>query len=100
MLKAVLGIFLLVATVDGVSMQPALNPGDKLLILRRWPVRWLRKGQIVVFTPCIGQAAKHNAKKGRKSVKRIIALPGDTAVGYTKAPLEIYPMELRNVSFG
>lgn len=32
-----------------MSMLPSLNEGDRVLVWRYWPKRWLRKGQIVIL---------------------------------------------------
>ncbi len=38
----------IVITVNGESMEPTLIGGDRVLLLRFWPHRWLRQGQIIV----------------------------------------------------
>jgi signal peptidase I len=60
---------LLLVTVDGLSMLPTLDNGQRVLVWRGSPDR-LRQGQIVVF----GSAS--DASDGLL-VKRLIALPGD-----------------------
>jgi len=45
---AFIRVFLVIITVQGYSMYPALLPGDRLLVLRHWPSKGLHKGQIVV----------------------------------------------------
>lgn len=62
---------LLVTTVDGTSMEPALRPGDRLLVRR---TRRVRAGQVVVFRP----PSRPGARPGRVLlVKRAVAVPGD-----------------------
>ncbi|MEU4572837.1 MULTISPECIES: signal peptidase I [Nonomuraea] len=58
-----------IVVVDGISMAPALLPGDRLL-LRRTRLARLRRGQIAVL--------RHPAEPGHL-VKRVAALPGDPA---------------------
>ena len=52
--------------VEGESMAPALQPGDHLLALRRWP---LRRGDVV--------ALRDPRDPHRALVKRVAALPGE-----------------------
>ncbi len=49
-------------------MLPTLCPGDRALVIRYWPIRWLRRGQIVLVV-----------SEGRSEIylKRVVALPGD-----------------------
>jgi signal peptidase I len=54
--------------VDGVSMEPTLRPGDRVLVRRMRPHR-LRRGQVVVFA--------HPGGDTPYLVKRAVALPGD-----------------------
>jgi signal peptidase I len=61
----------LIVTVEGASMEPALSSGDRVLALRRWPARWLRRGQIVIVQP--GQPAL----PASTYIKRVAGLPGD-----------------------
>jgi signal peptidase I len=37
-----------VAIVSGNSMYPTLKEGEHLIVIRYWPKRWLRKGQVVI----------------------------------------------------
>jgi signal peptidase I len=55
----------LVITVQGPSMRPTLQPGDRLLV-RRQSARQVRTGQIVVLTTGIYTI-----------IKRVAAAPGD-----------------------
>ena len=52
-------------TVQGDSMRPAFEPGDRLVAIRPWP---LRPGQVV---------ALRDPRDGRLLVKRIAAVDGD-----------------------
>lgn len=60
----------LVVTVAGVSMEPALRPGDRVLIRRHRRVR-VQIGDILVFRDPDGQQA----------IKRIAAAGGDAVPG-------------------
>ena len=59
--------FTLVVTIHGRSMQPSLNPGDRVLVLRHWPKRWLRHNHVVLL----------NMPQQSTAIKRIIGLAGD-----------------------
>jgi signal peptidase I len=59
----------LVVTVDGISMQPAYAPGDRLLV-RRTDLWSIRRGQVVVV-------AATGLVDVDMLVKRVAALPGD-----------------------
>ena len=71
---------LLVVVIEGASMVPTLHYGDRVLVWRPWPRRWLRRGRIVVV--------EHEADRARARwpspqepalyVKRVVGLPGDT----------------------
>lgn len=77
--RKVLGI----VQVEGPSMWPTLKNGDRVLALRYWPARWLRRGQIIVTRfPPHGQYQVFHPKAARGAVfiKRVAGLPGDTVV--------------------
>ena len=85
----VLGIVLLiwallvVVTVENHSMSPTLKHGDRVLVLRYWPDRWLSRGQVVLIWPWLHSSRNARAWGQLKIVpyiKRIVALPGDTIV--------------------
>jgi signal peptidase I len=73
LLLALLSATLIVVTVHGDSMAPALLPGDRVLVLRRWATRRLKRGDVVV-------ARVDLPLGGRLLIKRIGALGGDRAV--------------------
>lgn len=64
-----------VVTVQGQSMAPTLLAGDRLLVCRCWPTRWLRRGHLVLIGPPEG-----GADASPWFIKRLVGLPGDTLV--------------------
>ncbi|HYO50993.1 MAG TPA: signal peptidase I [Chloroflexia bacterium] len=76
---------IMVVTVRGPSMSPAFEHGDRVLVFRYWPRRWLRKGQVVILWPWL-QRGTSIYKGGRLKtglspfVKRIAGTQGDTLV--------------------
>ncbi|GAB4203801.1 MAG: hypothetical protein OHK0022_28380 [Roseiflexaceae bacterium] len=74
---AVLRSAMLVVVVEGHSMVPTFANGDRVLVLRRWPRRWLRRGQIVlVRRALIGPPAARAPEEF--FVKRVAGMPGET----------------------
>lgn len=85
-LLAVVGVWVrrryVVVTVEGTSMVPTLNDGDRVLVRRR-RIDQVSRGDVVVLEP--PQApAKHDILEpppgpdGRRwNIKRAVALPGD-----------------------
>ncbi|KAF2879234.1 hypothetical protein ILUMI_26936 [Ignelater luminosus] len=77
-----------VARVDGISMQPALNPdktSDDYVFLNRWAVRSqdIQRGEIIsLISPKDPEL---------KIIKRVVGLQGDLVVtlGYTRAVVKI-----------
>jgi signal peptidase I len=59
--------FLVVLQISGDSMLPTLSENDKVLALRYWPTRWLKKGHIVVVS----------IPREGIYIKRVVALPGE-----------------------
>lgn len=63
-------------------MYPTLVPGDRILVLRRYPTNWLRKGKIVLLKmehqepPLPG----FNSSPSTLYVKRIVGVGGETLV--------------------
>jgi hypothetical protein len=65
-----------VVTVDGISMTPALNPGDRLLVGPLW--RPPRRGEVVTLRPPQPLPAGHAHPW---MVKRVAAVAGDAVPG-------------------
>ena len=77
LLLAVLPATFIIVTVRGSSMAPSLLPGDRVLVLRRWATRRLKRGDVVV--------ARVSLPPGeRLLIKRIGALGGDRAVSQNR----------------
>ncbi len=77
---------LLVVTVKGRSMAPTLQEGDRVLVLRKWPARWLGKGVVIVVRPWSQDATTQQGPRKKAPVpfiKRVIGLPGDTLETFT-----------------
>lgn len=68
---------LLVVTVENRSMVPTLEAGDRVLMIRHWPARWLRKGQIVLIEAGRGATAGPTLFAVKPYIKRIVALGGE-----------------------
>lgn len=71
---------LVVVTVVGQSMTPALQTGDRVLVLRYWPSGRLRIGHIVLVWPWGMAPSGPKPFSETPYIKRIIGLPGDTLV--------------------
>ena len=70
---------LLIVTVEGTSMIPTFNPGDRLLVMRFWPKRLVRKGHIVVGNLPFGQYSPF-LEENPLFIKRVVALPLESYV--------------------
>lgn len=70
-----------VATVDGLSMSPMLQPGDRLLVLTRQCMQIRREALVLVDPPPLprwGDLAPTGSFPRQKwMVKRVAAIPGD-----------------------
>lgn len=72
---------ILVVTVDGPSMQPSLKDGDRVLALRIWPGRCLRKGYIVLIAPWLKPGDSRKVSDvGLPFIKRVAGVAGDTII--------------------
>lgn len=79
-----LRIGMVVIKVQNYSMAPALRDGDRVLVLRYWPARWIRKGQIVVVLPWLAKANRRLLTDRKLHIvpfiKRVVGISGDTVV--------------------
>jgi signal peptidase I len=79
---ATLRLCFLIVTIRGPSMIPALNPGERALILRYWPRKWLKQGDIVVISAQdLAITADLDFPEGLY-IKRVVGLPGDSVTNY------------------
>jgi signal peptidase I len=63
----------IMVTVRGLSMTPTLQHGDRVLVLRTWAARRLRRGDVVIAKPPLPGGE-------RLWIKRVRAVQGDRAV--------------------
>jgi len=73
--------------VVGTSMEPTLREGAWVLV-RRVPLRRVRRGQVVVFAPLHRIGA---AEDPPWLIKRVAALPGDPMPAGVRSPDELVP---------
>jgi signal peptidase I len=80
---------LIIVTVQGSSMLPTLQPGDRVLVWRHYLFRWLKAGQIVLvrrqpapFTEAMPENVYLNLSALPPFIKRVVGLPGDKVVTY------------------
>lgn len=70
---------LTVVTVENVSMSPALEHGDRVLVLRLKAAKWwLRKGLIVLLSPKYIASDSPTHPETVSYIKRIMGLDGET----------------------
>jgi signal peptidase I len=69
---------LVVIMVYGQSMAPALQHGDRLLIVRRWLTRRPSKGQIVVVTLDMHRPGATLFQHENYYIKRVVAVGGES----------------------
>lgn len=70
--------FFFLVDVQGKSMQPTLQHGDKMLALRFFPARWLRKEQIVVLRFRAEEDLGIRSQYAQLYIKRLVGLPNET----------------------
>jgi signal peptidase I len=64
-------------------MNPTLRDGDRVLVLRYWPLTWLRRDHIVVskVSNALELTPQLRSKLAKEHyIKRIIGMPGDTLI--------------------
>jgi len=86
LLVILLRSFFVVAIVKQESMTPTFKDGDAVLVIRRWPTRWLRKGQIVLIQPPCSLPSPEPFEV-IPFIKRIVGLPGDSIPNVGRYPL-------------
>jgi len=70
---------LVVVTVECQSMSPSLESGDRVLVCRSFPTRWLRKGQIVIAWPyTLPTDGAGPFGVPQAFIKRIVAMPNES----------------------
>lgn len=81
---------LIVVTVQGSSMFPTLENGERVLVWKYWPARWLQRGQIVVISGFnLHEGIKETAANSLY-IKRVVALPNDTLTSHISDLSEPY----------
>ncbi len=69
---------MVVCTVENVSMSPTLEPGDRVLVVRDWPDRWLRRGNIVLVWLSHTPSDRLTLAEIKPHIKRAVGIGGDT----------------------
>lgn len=83
---------LIVVTIQGQSMLPALNEGDRVLALRHFMRSWIRTGRIVLVNPS-GEGWGEQARPVLQ-IKRVVALEGERAASLAGEACQIPPCHL------
>lgn len=69
---------LIIITVQGQSMSPTLEPGERVLALRLLLPRWIQKGHIVVFQQSLAYEGPNVLPPSLNLyIKRVVALGGE-----------------------
>jgi signal peptidase I len=90
-LTVLLGVarrLLLVVTVNGPSMEPALAPGDRMLVIRGG--QFVRVGRVVVLRPVDSQ----RGERPYLQVKRVAAVSGDPVPESVRGVVNAVPGDL------
>lgn len=75
---AIIKAVFVVVNVKGQSMSPTLKHGDRVLVIRNWPITWLRNNQIVIVRPWAHSTHAGGVFIENLFLKRIVGMPGDT----------------------
>lgn len=70
--------YLAVVTVENVSMLPTLEPGDRMLVVRHWPNKWLHRGDIVLVWPSRTSPIGPTLLEVKSYIKRVVGLGQET----------------------
>jgi signal peptidase I len=78
---------LVIVTIQGGSMRPTLQPGERVLVWRHYLPQWLKRGQIVLVWPATMPPVDSTSRVRNPNlfaitplIKRVVALPGDVIV--------------------
>lgn len=94
MLRALANALFIVLAVEGQSMTPAFEHGDRVLAICKWPHRWIKRNCVVVVSP--GEIPlKYRRKDGALDlyIKRVTAVAGDVVVTYADEVSDTQPCE-------
>ena len=72
-------IFVLI-TVKGLSMNPTLVPGNRIVMARTHSASSLLRGQVVIVAPWDIPQRRILPPSSRLFIKRIVGMPGDTII--------------------
>jgi signal peptidase I len=70
--------FLIVVVVEGMSMAPTLQHGDRVLAICHWPAKWVHKEDIVLLRPWLIPSPEASSLEIKFYIKRIVGLGGET----------------------
>lgn len=80
-LMALLRRFLVIITIEGTSMSPTLEPGDRIVAIRWGHPSLLRKGSIVLVSPISSGSSEIDLFGDEPPfIKRIVAVSGDVVI--------------------
>lgn len=93
-------LFFMIVLVQGSSMEPTFSDGDRVLVLRKFYKKWLKKGRIVIgYIPSSNnlQTSLYSLEaqnKKRFFVKRLLGMPGDRV----NIPTSRIPNKLQDIA--
>lgn len=79
---------LLIATVQGLSMAPTLKKGERVLVWKLLPTRWVSRGAIVLLQPLQSVPSEQS----NLLIKRVIGLSGENLVISNDEFIERHPI--------